>query len=460
MRSWMEQLAQWLWGTPVMVLLLLTGVLATVATRAVQVRKLGASLRQVGKSIGKKGEGVSSFQAVCTALAATVGTGNIAGVAGAVALGGPGAVFWMWVSAFLGMATKYVEVVYALRYRKRDETGQWVGGPMYYMEQRLGWRHLAKFFALAAILGSLGMGNMAQIHTISAAVTDAAAAYMPQWEGWHVALVTGGLAAAVVAVVTLGGAKRVGHVMEMLVPFMSAAYILGSLAVIAAHWQQVPAAFSSIFQEAFSPRAAIGGGVGAAIRWGVSRGIFSNEAGLGSAPIAHAAAEASPEEQGLFGIFEVFLDTVVLCTLTAVTVLVSGVSVPYGNAAGAELACDALATVFGSWAPGLLALCLALLALATLISWNLYGVRCAKYLWGHTGSVVYQIIYVLVVLAGATMELSVVWAFSDVCNGLMALPNLAALTAMLLTGKNAMPIIKKKSQEAAREAPRLQNMNE
>lgn len=439
MEKLFEKLSHLVWGLPTMALLLLVGILATVATRAVQVFRLGESLRQVGTGAGKKGDGVSSFQAVCTALAATVGTGNVAGVAGAVALGGPGAVFWMWASAFFGMATKYVEVLLALRYRRRDEAGQWLGGPMYYMEYGLGWKRTAKIFAIFAVLGSLGMGNMAQIHTISASVTNAAAEYMPSWQPWHVALVTGALAASIVAVVTLGGAKRIGSVMEKLVPIMAGAYILGSLAVILSHWRQLPDVFLSIFREAFSPRAAIGGGMGAAIRWGVSRGIFSNEAGLGSAPIAHASAEATPEQQGLFGIFEVFLDTVVLCTLTAVTVLISDVSVPYGQTAGAELASYALETVFGHWAPGLLALCLALLALATLISWNLYGVRCAEFLWGRRGAFFYRIVYVLLIVFGATMELSVVWTFSDLCNGLMALPNLAALTALILMGK-ASPV--------------------
>lgn len=439
----LKRLTEILWGVPTMVLLLCTGVLATVATRAVQVRKLRESFRQVAKP-GSDAEGISSFQAVCTALAATVGTGNVAGVAGAIALGGPGAVFWMWVSAFFGMATKYLEVFFALKYRERDETGQWLGGPMYYMEEGLGWKRTGRLFAFFAVLGSLGMGNMAQIHTVSSAVTEA----LPQWDSWHVALVTGGLAAALVAVVTLGGAKRIGSVMEKLVPIMAGLYLAASLAVVFAHADRLPGVFTSIFWEAFTPRAAIGGGMGAAIRWGISRGIFSNEAGLGSAPIAHAAASATPQEQGLMGIFEVFLDTVILCTLTAVTILASGVPVPYGRDAGAALAIDAMATVFGPWASGLVALCLTLLALATLISWNLYGVRCAGYLWGKTGVFCYQLVYILLILVGAAMELSVVWSFSDICNGLMALPNLAALTALVLTGKTEFSIIKKKRKRS------------
>jgi len=439
----LERLSALLWGVPTMVLLLCTGILATVATRAVQVRKLGESFRQVAQPASNAG-GISSFQAVCTALAATVGTGNVAGVAGAIALGGPGAVFWMWVSAFFGMATKYLEVFFALQYRKKDETGQWLGGPMYYMEDGLGWRRTGKAFAFFAVLGSLGMGNLAQIHTVSSSVTEA----LPQWDSWHVALVTGGLAAALVAVVTLGGAKRIGSFMEKLVPIMAGLYLAASLVVVFAHAEQLPGVFASIFREAFTPRAAIGGGMGSAVRWGISRGIFSNEAGLGSAPIAHAAADATPQQQGLMGIFEVFLDTMVLCTLTAVTILASGTAVPYGQNAGATLAAEAMATVFGSWASGLVALCLTLLALATLISWNLYGVRCAGYLWGRTGVFCYQIVYILLILVGAAMELSVVWTISDLCNGLMALPNLAALTALVLTGKTEPFIIEKKRKRS------------
>ena len=435
--SFPARLSELVWGAPLMGLLLIVGLCITFATRFVQVRKLGASLRHVwnsAKTPAKEG-GVSSFQAVCTALAATVGTGNIAGVAGAIALGGPGAVFWMWVSAFFGMATKYAEVVLALKFRRKGPDGQWLGGPMYYMRDGLGWRWPAVLFALLAVLGSFGMGNIAQINTIAGAVTAAAQVYRPQWRPGLVALFTGGMAAALVALVTLGGARRIGQVTEKLVPFMAAVYIGGSLAVILVHGRNLGPVFASIFQGAFRPQAVLGGAAGVglrqAVRWGGSRGIFSNEAGLGSAPMAHAAAEARPEEQGLFGIFEVFLDTMVLCTLTAVTILVSGVPVPYGQAAGAELATAALETVFGAWAAGLSAVSLSLLALATLISWNLYGVQCARYLWGSRGAWVYQILYVFVILAGAVMDLSAAWTLSDALNGLMALPNLAALLALL-----------------------------
>lgn len=419
--NWIEQLSDWVWGIPAMALLLTVGVCMTVTTRCVQIRKLGASIRQVWRSLRQPSGGVSSFQAVCTALAATVGTGNIAGVAGAIALGGPGAVFWMWVSAFLGMATKYAEVVLAMQYRKDG-----VGGPMYYMERGMGQRWLAVLFAWFAILASLGMGNIAQINTIVQSVRSALPCRKPE----AFALLTGLVVAVLVGAVTLGGARQVGRTMEHLVPIVALCYLLGSGAVIVAHASRLPAVFASIFQEAFSPRAAIGGSMGTAIRWGVSRGIFSNEAGLGSAPMAHAAADARPQDQGLMGIFEVFLDTVVLCTLTALTILVSGIPVPYGQAAGAELATDAMTTVFGSWAPGLLAVCLSLLALGTLISWQLYGVQCAGYLFGPQGEQLYRLIYPAVILLGATMDLTWAWTLSDLFNGLMALPTLAALLAL------------------------------
>ena len=433
MRVAIEIVSDLLWGVPTMALLLLVGLTMTILTKAVQVRRLGASFRLVGSSLMHPTGNVSPFQAVCTALAATVGTGNIAGVAGAIALGGPGVVFWMWVSAFFGMATKYAEVVLALRYRK-SEQGQWVGGAMYCIRDGMSKPKLAALFAWFVLLASFGMGNIAQVNTIAASVCTAMETYAPWLRPEPVLLFTGMLVAVLVAVVTVGGVRRIGIWMERLVPAVAAAYILGSAAVLAAHWQQLPAAFSAIFRGAFSPSAVVGGAAGIglreSVRWGVSRGIFSNEAGLGSAPMAHAAAAAKPEEQGLMGIFEVFLDTIVLCTLTALTILVSGVPISYGKTAGAELAAAALETVFGGSAAGLLAACVTLLALATLISWQLYGIRCAGYLLGKRGEDVYRLVYVAVILLGATMDLSAAWAVSDLFNGLMALPNLIMLLAL------------------------------
>ena len=393
-----EQASDILWNYLLLFLLVGTGIFFTIKLHFVQLSSFADGVRHLFKGFSLHGkaadkDGMSSFQALATAIAAQVGTGNITGCATALVSGGPGALFWTWVSAFFGMATKYAEVVLAMGYRKGG-----AGGPMYYIERGMGKKWLAVLFAWFAMLASLGIGNMAQVNTIAVSIRSA----LPRWQPEPLALLTGLAAAVLVGAVTLGGARQVGQVMERLVPMVAVCYLLGSGAVLAAHASRLPAVFSSIFREAFSPRAAIGGGMGAAIRWGVSRGIFSNEAGLGSAPMAHAAADARPRDQGLLGIFEVFLDTVVLCTLTALTILVSGVPVPYGQSAGANLATEALATVFGSHASGMMAVCLSLLALATLVSWQLYGVRCAGYLFGTRGEQIYRLIYLAVIVLGAT----------------------------------------------------------
>ena len=425
----MEKLAQMLWGVPMMGLLLAVGVVLSVRTRFVQIRKLPEAVGQVIKSARSKDR--SGFRAVCTALAATVGTGNIAGVCGAIALGGPGAVFWMWVAAFFGMATKYAEVTLAVRYRTKDGKG----GPMYYIGAILGKRFawLGGAFAFCAVLASFGMGNIAQVNTISQSVALA----LPQFASYRTALVTGLVVALVVGLVTLGGSKRIGQVSEKLVPFMAAVYIVSMLAVIFFHWRNAPQALRSIFVGAFTPQAVVGGGVGVglrqAVRWGVSRGVFSNEAGLGSAPIAHAGSSLKAEEQGLLGIFEVFFETIVLCSLTALAVLCSEIYISYGRPVGAQAATEALQTVFGSYAPLGNAVVVSLLALATVISWQLYGLRCAEYLWGRAGAKGYAVCYVAVTVLGATMDLSQAWAAADVCNALMCIPNLIAL---LMAGKH------------------------
>ena len=424
----MEKLAALVWGMPTMGLLLAVGIIFSIRTRFVQIRKLGASFRQVGSSLcGDR----SSFQAVCTALAGTVGTGNIAGVAGAIALGGPGAVFWMWMAAFFGMATKYAEVVLAMRHREQKD-GVYLGGPMYYIRRGMGprWQFLAAVFAFFAAMSSLGMGNMVQIHTMTAAVRTAFPRACPELT----ALGTGLAAALLTGMVTVGGVKRIGAIMEKLIPLAAGMYLFGAAAILFVFRDRIGTVVLEIFRGALRPEAVLGGGAGIGlrevVRWGVSRGVFSNEAGLGSAPMAHASAEAAPEQQGLLGIFEVFLDTIVLCTLTALAILVSDVPIRWGTAAGAELAAAALETVFGSGGSIGLAACLALLAQGTLMTWQLYGARCAGYLWGSRGEMAYNWIYLSVILLGATMDLSAVWTLSDICNGLMCLPNLIALLAL------------------------------
>lgn len=429
----MEKLAAVIWGVPTMMLLLLVGILLSVRTKFVQLRMLWPSICHVCRSAAGKGK--TSFRAVCTALAGTVGTGNVAGVAGAIALGGPGALFWMWISAFFGMATKYAEVVLAVRYRKKGDDGSFRGGPMYYIRHGMGerWKPLAAVFALFAMLSSFGMGNMAQVHTIVSAIRTA----LPQVRPEPLSLLIGLITALLVLWMTADGGRSVGSLMERLVPVMAAVYVFGAGAVIWCHRMELDTVFRAVCFGAFSPEAVLGGGAGIGIqqtiRWGVARGIFSNEAGLGSAPIAHAAAEATPEEQGLFGVFEVFLDTLVLCTLTGFAILSSGVPVSYGTMAGAELAVAALETVFGNWSAGGLAVCLSMLALATVVTWQFYGSQCADYLWGARGETAYRLCYTAAMLLGATMDVSTVWVLSDLCNGMMCLPNLIAL---LILGRN------------------------
>ena len=458
-----ETLNSIVWGVPAMVLILGAGLLITLATRFVQFAHFGHAMKNTIGRAGRKsaaaGEGsVTPFQAVWTALAGTVGTGNIVGVAGAIALGGPGAVFWMWVAALVGMATKYAEVVLAIKYRQRNENGDWVGGPMYYIRNGLGrkWKWLAGLFAVLTVLASFGIGNLAQINSIAAAVAGAAEAVAPGANGSTVALITGIVVMVLVALVSLGGIKRTGKVAGVLVPAMSILYVAACLAVILCNVSRVGAAFAMIFRGAFRPDAVLGGSLGitmaTAMRRGVSRGVFSNEAGLGSAPIAHAAADTdSPVRQGLFGIFEVFADTLVICTLTALTILCSGITVGYGQDAGVELATAAFATVFsGPAASVVVAVALSLFALATILSWNLYGSRCCEYLFGSAkASLVYKLIFLPVVVLGAIMDLKLAWSISDTLNGLMAIPNLVGV--LLLS-----PVVVKLTREyfARQQGPR------
>jgi AGCS family alanine or glycine:cation symporter len=426
-----------------------TGALFTVLTGFVQFRRFGEMFRRLFRKNPARAPGdVTPFQAMTTELAATVGTGNIAGVSGAIALGGPGAVFWMWVSALLGMATKYAEVVLAIRFRQKNARGEWVGGPMYYIRNGLPRRlhFLAPMFSVFGALAAFGIGNMVQSNTLADAVAAAVSALDPAAEALRgrIALTAGILAALFAGLALLGGAKRIGRVTETLVPFMSAAYTLAALYVIFANAGEIGNALSSIVRGAFNPSAAVGGaagiGIAQALRHGVARGTFSNEAGMGSAPIAHAAAQAeNPSDQGLFGMFEVFMDTIVLCTLTALAILTSGIVVPYGSgSAGAELAIGAFATAFGGKAASVaVALGISLFALSTILSWSLYGERCFSFLFGERAGAVYRGAYILLIVAGAAMRVDVAWSAAGALNGLMALPNLAAL--VLLSGKVREP---------------------
>ncbi|MBQ4061369.1 MAG: sodium:alanine symporter family protein [Christensenellaceae bacterium] len=443
------------WGPVMLVLLVGTGIFYTIRTGAFQFTKIGHVLKNtIGKVLKKKdkkektkaktGE-VTPFQALTTAMAATVGTGNIAGVTGAIVLGGPGAVFWMWVSALFGMATKFAEVVLAIKYREKNAKGEWVGGPMYYIKNGLGknWKWLAAIFAVLGVLASFGIGNAAQASSIASTFITAANAVTSanilgtQTES-VLRLVIGIIVAVVVGIVLIGGVKRIGKVTETIVPFMSMFYIIGSLIIVFANIGNIGPVFASIFKAAFAPRAVIGGVGGFvfmnAVKRGVGRGVFSNEAGLGSAPIAHSSSsETHPVKQGLYGIFEVFVDTVIICTLTTLVVLMSGITIPWGNGAmaDAQVTIMAFSSVFGSkFSSIFMAVAMLFFALSTILAWSLYGQRCLEYITKGKGRIIYLIVFLLVIIYGSTADITLIWNLSDTMNGLMAIPNLIALIAL------------------------------
>jgi len=443
------------WGPWMLILLVGTGIYLSARVGFIQFSKFGYVLKNtIGKVFQKqeagKGE-VTPFQAVTTALAATVGTGNIAGVTGAIAVGGPGAVFWMWISALFGMVTKYAEVVLAVRYRERNAKGDWVGGPMYYIKNGLGkkWNWLAMLFSLLGLLAAFGIGNMTQVNTIAGSINNAIDAFGGNTSAISFtmfgqivplsSIIIGMIVAVIVALVLFGGIKRIGSVTEKLVPFMAAIYIICALCVVFTNLGSLGKVFAMIFKGAFSADAALGGVFGITImqtiQKGVGRGVFSNEAGLGSAPIAHAAtSETDPVKQGLYGIFEVFMDTIVICTLTALTLLCgveAGVGITWGQSAGAELISASFGTIFGNQIGSLIvAVGIGLFALTTILSWSLYGTRCCEFLLGTKFVPVFQSIFTVVIVIGATLELDLVWNIADTLNGFMAIPNLVALLGL------------------------------
>lgn len=429
------------WGWPCLILLVGTGVYYTIRCGGVQFKWFGYIMKNtIGKIFEKKeaGEGaITPFQAVCTALAATVGTGNIAGITGAIALGGPGAVFWMWISALFGMCTKFAEVTLAIHFRERNDKGDWVGGPMYYISKGLGknWKWLGSLFALFGMLAAFGIGNMTQINSIVTSISGTINSFTPINVN-TANLIIGIIVAIFCAIVLIGGLKRIGQVTEKLVPFMAVIYILSALIIFFAHIGNIGNVLRSIFVGAFTPSAVVGGAAGitisAAVKRGVGRGVFSNEAGLGSAPIAHAAADTdSAVRQGCFGVFEVFADTIVICTLTAFAVLMSGTPINFGQAAGADLTIAAFGTTFGRVGGIIISVGLTLFATSTILSWCLYGTRCAEFLFKTTKIIKpYQVIFCLIIVLGAVTELSLVWDIADTLNGLMALPNLVGLLAL------------------------------
>ena len=442
-----DALNTFIWGVPAMVCIIGVGLYLAIRTHFVQLRKFGCSMKAtLGKVMSREkaqAGSITPFQAVCTALAATVGTGNIAGVAGAIAIGGPGAVFWMWISALLGMGTKFAEVTLAVHFRERNAKGDYVGGPMYYIKNGLGskWMWLAYLYAFFGVCAVFGTGNATQVNTITAAINTALTNYgVLSADSLATSnLIIGIVICIVVGLILIGGLKRIGSITEKLVPFMAVLYILLGVGLIVMNISRVPAVFAAIFQGAFNPTAVTGGIVGSffvAMQKGVSRGIFSNEAGLGTGSIAHACADTdNPVQQGMFGIFEVFMDTIVICTMTALIILLSGVTVPYGQAAGAELTISGFTAVYGNWVSIFTAVAMCCFAFSTIIGWGLYGARCAEFLLGSKILLPFNIAYSLVAIVGATVDLGLIWGISDTFNGFMTVPNLIAvflLTPVLL----------------------------
>lgn len=416
-----------IWGPPLLVLLVGTGILLTVKLGVVQITKLPRALKLIFSAENKGSGDVSSFAALCTALAATVGTGNIVGVATAIKAGGPGALFWMWIAAFFGMATKYSEGVLAIKYRTKDKNGQVSGGPMYYIVNGMGekWRPLAIFFAISGILVALlGIGTFTQVNSITDAINNSFG-IDPR--------ITGVVLAVFVALVVFGGLKSISNVATKIVPFMAVIYVVICGIILISFWNKIPETFMLIIKSAFTPTAATGGFLGAtmslAIRNGIARGVFSNESGLGSAPIAAAAAKTKwPAEQGLISMTGTFIDTIIICTLTGFSLVISGVWCSDLN--GAVMTQAAFNGAIPTFGPILLTVSLTLFAFTTILGWSYYGERCFEFLFGVKGMNGYRTVFVAMVLLGAFLKLEVVWIIADIVNGLMAIPNLIALLAL------------------------------
>lgn len=425
--KWIGVVNGYVWGWPTLILLVGTGVFLSFRLGFMQIQTLPYALKLAfSRNQDQKSKGdISHFQSLMTALAATIGTGNIAGVATAVAAGGPGAVFWMWISALFGMATKYAEAILAVKYRITNEKGQISGGPMYYIERGLGWKWLAVLFALFGSIAAFGIGNMVQSHSVAGSLSQLSGEAIPPW-------VTGLVLALFTGLVLLGGIKSIGKVTAFLVPFMAVFYILGGLGVIFLNIGKVPAALSLIFSDAFTGQAVAGGVLGQVIKMGVARGLFSNEAGLGSAPIAAAAARTDhPGRQALVSMTGTFLDTIVVCSITGLSIVMTGA---YTNekleaAQITMTAFDTALPTLGSW---IVSVGLILFAYSTILGWSYYGEKCFTYLFSDKSALYYRMVFVIAVFFGSMQQVDLVWELSDTMNALMALPNLVGL--LLLSG--------------------------
>lgn len=423
------------WGAPALILILGVGLYLSIRTGFIQFRLLPKAFRMFKRSLlGNKNEknGISQYQALCTALAATVGTGNLAGVAGAMALGGPGAIFWMWVCAVFGMVTKFAEATLAIRFRGINTNGEFIGGPMYMIRNGMGkrWHILAGIYAFFGVTASFGVGNATQINAVIGGINSVITAFGGH-RSYCMDLCIGISLAILITVMLTGGAKKIGLAAERLIPFASVAYLLLGIMVLILRFDYIPGAFATIVKGAFSPRAVTGGVVGsafAALRVGAARGVFTNEAGMGTASIAHAAAHVRhPVEQGLMGVMEVFLDTIVICTMTALVILCSGVPIPYGVDTGIVLTSDSFSNVLGAWVNVPIALALCCFAVGTVLGWSLYGIRCAQYLFGERVWKGFAYGQGFMVVIGAVLGTGTVWILAETVNGLMAIPNLIAL---------------------------------
>lgn len=460
------------WGIPVLTLLISTGILMTVLTKGFQFshfkhwfkNTIGSIFKKhVSGHVEEKGA-ISQFQSLCTALAATVGVGNIAGVATAIVSGGPGAIFWMWLAAIFGSMTNYSENVLGIYYRRRNAKGEWAGGAMYYLRDGLGsykgckqiGKILALFFSIFAVMASFGIGNASQVNTIASNMESAFS--IPTWVCGIVLMILAGL-------VIVGGIKRIASVTEKIVPFMVVIYIVGALTIVISHAGNILPAFASIFSFAFGFRAVGGAAIGVAVKsavtWGFKRGVFSNEAGLGSSVMVHSASNVKePVRQGMWGIFEVFADTIVVCTLTALVVLTSGlVDLETGEmltqAKDSVLVAEAFSNVFGYAGSAFIAIAILLFAFSTVLGWSYYGTKAWEYLFGTKATMIYKVIFVLFIFVGATMSLSLAWDISDTFNGLMSIPNLIGVITLspvvmkitknyvsrILKGKDIEPIL-------------------
>ena len=433
----LEKINQYIWCGPALALILCVGAYLTVRTGFSQFKMFPKAMGIFMASFRKRksNSGTTPFRALCTALAATVGTGNIAGVAGAISIGGPGSVFWMWVAAVLGMVIKFAEAVWSVQYRQRNQVGEYIGGPMYMIRNGMGtkWKWLAGLYAFFGVVAAFGVGNSTQINTAIAGINSVLTAYGGK-ETQLRNLSLGILFAVTIGLVLLGGIKRIGIAAETLVPVASLIYIALGIGIIIIRFKEIPSVFLSIVTGAFQPKAVTGGVIGSCMKTisvGISRGVFTNEAGMGTAGIAHSAANVKhPVEQGLMGIMEVFIDTVVICTITAFVILCSGVQISYGIDTGAELTAQAFSAVYGNWTKIFLAVAITCFALATVLGWGLYGIRCAEYLFGNRSFAIFVGAQIIMTILGAVLSTKTVWLLAEMVNGLMAIPNLIAVTCL------------------------------